>query len=192
MPSGSWRRNKPALPTHPSGQSCTRSSCSALLLAQHFIRQARTRCDAHLKVLIRYHLTMAAIFMYLCHLICLGVISSFCSVICFPPSCPLRVCYSVILPLPFHFGSLCMVWDESGAVWSHLQSVWAVMGCEAPNPVRGVRAAVRTAMLLIHTSLFLFVCPVLPPSLNISCNFASQQVQFWSFASPLQRKPAIC
>lgn len=108
MSSEAWRRNKPPLPTRPSGQSCTRSSCCALLLAQHFIRQARTSCDAHLKVLIRYHLTMSAIFMYLCHLICLAVISSFCSFICF--SCPLRACYSVILPLPFHFGFF--VWSE--------------------------------------------------------------------------------
>lgn len=51
------------------------------------------------------------------------------------------------------------------AVWSHLQSVWAVTGYEAPNPVRGVGAAVRTAMTLIHKleSLFLFVYPMLAP-----------------------------
>lgn len=141
----------------------------ALLLAQHFIRQARTRWDAHLKVLIRYHLTKSAIFMYLCHLICLGVISSFCSFICFPsPSCPLRVCYSVILPLSFHFGSLRMVWVESG-LFDHayrvsLSSNWV---WSPWPPVRGVGAAVRTAMSLMHKSesLFLFVCPMLPPFL---------------------------
>lgn len=51
------------------------------------------------------------------------------------------------------------------AVWSHLESVWAVTGYEAPNPVRGVGAAVRTTMTLIHKleSLFLFVYPMLPP-----------------------------
>lgn len=85
------------------------SSCGALLLAQHFIRQARTRCEAHLKVLIGYRLRMSAIFIYLGHLICAGVIWSPCSFICSPLSrCPFQVCYSVILPLPCPFFSLCM------------------------------------------------------------------------------------
>lgn len=87
------------------------SSWCALLLAQHFIRQARTRRDTHLKVLIRYHSTMSVIFIYLCHLICLVVISSLCSFICFPSSsCPpkrVTVCFSIC-----HFLSVIFVWSE--------------------------------------------------------------------------------
>lgn len=112
------------------------------MLAQHFIRQARTRRDAHLKVLIRYHSTMSVIFIYLssnlsrCDL---------CSFICFPSSsCPLQVCYSGILPLPFPFGSLCMVWDES---WlfdhTYRDSVRAVIWYEAPKPVKWARAVLN-------------------------------------------------
>lgn len=135
------RKNHHCQHVHQAGpvQDLLGSSCCALLLAQHFIRQARTRCEAHLKVLIRYHLTMSVIFLYLCHLICLGVISSLCSFICFPSSsCPLQVWYSVILPVPFPFGSLCMGWDES-LLFDHTyrESVWAVIWYEPPKPVKG-------------------------------------------------------
>lgn len=91
------------------------------IVAQHCIRQARTRCEAHLRVLIRYHLTMSAIFMHLCHLICLGVISSFCSLICFPSSsCPLRACCDSPSTVSFRLSLYGLRWVR--AVWSHLQS----------------------------------------------------------------------
>lgn len=144
------------------------SSWCALLLAERFIRQARAGCDTHLKVLIRYHSTMSAIFIYLCHLIRLVVISFLCSFICFPSSsCPLQVCYSGILHLPFPFFSLCMVWDES---WlfdhTYRESVCAVIWYEAPKPVKWARAAVQTSAvhcdsLILGTFYCVFVQPCL-------------------------------
>lgn len=102
------------------------------IVTQHFIRQAGTRREAHLKVLIRYHLTMSAIFMHLCHLICLGVISSFCSLICFPsPSWPRRACCDSPSTVSFCF-SLYGPEMSQGCLITHPESVWAVIGCEAP------------------------------------------------------------
>lgn len=108
LPSQAWRRNKPLLPTCPSGQSWARSSW-IIVLAQHFIRQARTGRDAHLKVLIRYRSTMSVIFIYLCHLICLGVISALSFVSLHPAV--LSKCVTVGFSL-CPFLSVLFVWSE--------------------------------------------------------------------------------
>lgn len=106
-----------------------------------------------------------------------------CSFICFPSSsCPLQVCYSGILPLPFPFGSLCMVWDES---WlfdhTYRESVGAVIWYEAPKPVKWARAAVQTSAVHCDSSILgAFYCLIAKPCLW----FMNQNLCFLFFGRP--------